>query len=276
MSYVNAITEEIASAANQLEVIGTGISAQSAAAAAPTSSVVPAGSDPVSALQSALFSAYGSLYQQISAEAQAIHQQFVQMLNQSGLSYSTAEATNASSASNPFQTLMTILNSTSFQGVGYTGVGNFAAGSSDLLGLASGGLLPADTATASAGDLGGLGAALTTDTSPMAAAPMGAAPMGAGGFGGMPVLASASQASSVGGLSVPPTWAGATSGAQSVKLVSATPSWASTVAQPAASTSAVPAGIPAGASGGRAAGLGAPRYGVKPTIMPKAPKPAIV
>jgi len=271
MSFVNAITEEIDSAANQLGVIGAGISTQSAAVATPTSSVVPAGSDPVSALQSAIFSAYGSLYQQISAQAQAVHQQFVHMLSQSGASYSTAEATNASSASNPFTTLMTLLNSNT-SGVGYTGIGNFAAGSSDLLGLASGGLLPTEAVSAAdAGDLGGLGAALAGDT-----APAGTAAMGLGGSGGVPVLASASQASSVGALSVPPTWAGATPGAEPVKLVSASPSWAGTAAQPAAATSTVPAGIPTGASGGRSAGLGAPRYGVKPTVMPKTPKPAIV
>jgi hypothetical protein len=272
MSFVNAITEEIDSAANQLGVIGAGISTQSAAVATPTSSVVPAGSDPVSALQSAIFSAYGSLYQQISAQAQAVHQQFVHMLSQSGASYSTAESTNAATASNPFSAIMSYLNSTTVQGVGYTGIGNFAAGSSDLLGLASGGLLPTEAVSASdAGDLGGLGAALAGDT-----APAGTAPMGLGGSGGMPVLASASQASSVGALSVPPTWAGATAGAEPVKLISASPSWAGSAAQPAAATSTVPAGIPTGTSGGRSAGLGAPRYGVKPTVMPKTPKPAIV
>ncbi|WP_343573513.1 PE domain-containing protein [Mycobacterium sp.] len=263
MSFLNAITEDIESAAKQLEAIGAGISTQSAAAAAPTTSVAPAGSDPVSALQSAVFSAYGSLYQKISAEAQAIHQQFVQTLSQSGMSYSTAESSNAATATNPFTTVMTLLNSNT-TGIGYTGFGNFAAGSSDLLGLASGQLLPAAVATTSdTGDLGGLGAALAGDT----------APMGVGGSGGAPVLAGASQASSVGGLSVPPTWAGATVSAEPVKLVSA--NWAGPVPQ-TAPMSTVPAGIPAGASPGRSAGLGAPRYGVKPTVMPKSPKPAIV
>ncbi len=45
------------------------MAAQNAAAAAPTTAVAPAAADEVSALQAALFSAYGNLYQSVRAQA---------------------------------------------------------------------------------------------------------------------------------------------------------------------------------------------------------------
>ena len=49
----------------------------------PDDSRRPAASDEVSALQAGVFSTYGQLYQTVSAEAQAIHQQFVNLLQSS-------------------------------------------------------------------------------------------------------------------------------------------------------------------------------------------------
>ena len=57
-----------------------GLSAQNAAAAAPTTGVVPAAADEVSALTAAQFAAHAQMYQAVSAQAAAIHEQFVNTL----------------------------------------------------------------------------------------------------------------------------------------------------------------------------------------------------
>src|ERR1700749_3142022 len=97
MAYVNTNSAAIAAAATQLEGIGNSFAAESSAAAAPTTALPPAASDEVSALQAGVFSTYGQLYQSVSAQAQAIHQQFVPMLNQSSGSYQGTEAANQAS-----------------------------------------------------------------------------------------------------------------------------------------------------------------------------------
>ena len=98
MAYVSTAPAAIAAAATQLEGIGNSFSAESAAAAAPTTAIAPAASDEVSALQAGVFSTYGQLYQTVSAEAQAIHQQFVNLLQSSSNSYQGTESANQAGA----------------------------------------------------------------------------------------------------------------------------------------------------------------------------------
>ena len=98
MAYVNTAPPAIAAAAAQLEGIGNSFSAESAAAATPTTAVAPAASDEVSALQAGVFSTYGQLYQTVSADAQAIHQQFVNLLQSSSGSYQETETANQAGA----------------------------------------------------------------------------------------------------------------------------------------------------------------------------------
>jgi PPE-repeat protein len=93
-------------------------------------------------------------------------------------------------------------------------------------------------------------------------------PAGSAGFGGAPLLAGLGQASTVGGLSVPAGWSAATpamgSGASSLEGSG----WA--VAPEEAAP--VPAGMPAVAPlamAGKSVGFTGPRYGFKPTVMPK-------
>ena len=71
------------------------MAAGNAAAAAPTTGVVPAAADEVSALTAAHFAALGELYQGIGADAMAIHELFVSALGTSAGSYAAAEAANA-------------------------------------------------------------------------------------------------------------------------------------------------------------------------------------
>jgi PE family len=94
MSFVTTQPEALAAAAGSLQGIGSALSAQNAAAAAPTTGVVPAAADEVSALTAAQFAAHATIYQAVSAQAQAIHDQFVSVLGMSGASYLTAEITN--------------------------------------------------------------------------------------------------------------------------------------------------------------------------------------
>lgn len=95
MSYVTAQPEMLAAAAGDLQGIGASLSGQNEAATAPTTGVVPAATDEVSALTAAQFAAHAQLYQAISAQAMAIHEMFVSTLAASASSYAATEAANA-------------------------------------------------------------------------------------------------------------------------------------------------------------------------------------
>jgi hypothetical protein len=95
MSFVNTQPEELAAASANLQGIGSNMSAQNAAAAAPTTGVIPAAADEVSALTAAQFAAHAQMYQAVSAQAEAIHEMFVHTLATSAGSYAATEAANA-------------------------------------------------------------------------------------------------------------------------------------------------------------------------------------
>jgi hypothetical protein len=99
MSFVTAQPESLAAAAGNLAGIGSAMTAGNAAAAAPTTGVIPAAADPVSALTAAQFAAHAQMYQAMAAQAAAIHQQFVSALGVSSASYAATEAANAVAAS---------------------------------------------------------------------------------------------------------------------------------------------------------------------------------
>ena len=285
MSFLTTIPQELLSAAAQLEGIGTSLTAQNAAAAAPTTSIAPPAADQVSLLQAGVFSSYGTLYQQIAAEAQVVQQQFVSTLGLSSGTYTDTEASNAAASLtqpgivNFLQNLSTLLggpdaslssgagpfslsgnagNFVSFQ------AGDYASAMSDCLGMAGGGLLPA--AAADTGADAAAGAADAVDTvSPVGAGGMG---MGMGGVGAVP-MAGISQATMVSSVSAPPSWAGTvTPVASSASLTPITTAgWTGAAPQAGAPMAAMP-GMP-GAGAARGSALGAPRYGVKPIVMPK-------
>jgi hypothetical protein len=94
MSYVIAAPEMMTAAATDLANIGSTIRAANAAAAAPTTGIVVAAEDEVSAAIAALFSGHGRAYQTLSAQAAASHDQFVQALTAGAGSYVSAEAAN--------------------------------------------------------------------------------------------------------------------------------------------------------------------------------------
>jgi hypothetical protein len=98
MSFVTTQPEALTAAAGTLSGIGSSLSAQNAAAAAPTTGVVPAAADSVSALTAAQFAAHAQMYQAVSAQAAALHEQFVSTLGVSSGSYAMTEAANAAAA----------------------------------------------------------------------------------------------------------------------------------------------------------------------------------
>jgi hypothetical protein len=99
MSYVTTQPEALSATAASLAGIGANMSAQNCAAAAPTTGVVPAAADQVSALAATQFAVHAQMYQAISAQADAIHQQLVSTLQTNALSYAATEAANAATAS---------------------------------------------------------------------------------------------------------------------------------------------------------------------------------
>jgi hypothetical protein len=95
MSFVTTQPEALSAAATSLAGIGTTMSAQNAAVAAPTAGLIPAAADEVSALTATQFAVHAQMYQAVSAQAEVIHQLFVSTLGTSATSYAATEAANA-------------------------------------------------------------------------------------------------------------------------------------------------------------------------------------
>src|SRR6185437_14529770 len=89
-------------AAANLAGLGSWISAADAAAATPTTGVLAAGADEVSAAIASLFSSHAQDYQALSARAATFHTEFVQAMGNANYAYAAAEAANAG----PLQTLV--------------------------------------------------------------------------------------------------------------------------------------------------------------------------
>jgi hypothetical protein len=95
MSFLITQPEALTAAAGSLAGIGSEMSALNAALAAPTTGLVPAAADEVSALTAARFALHAQMYQAVSAQAAAIHQMFATTLGTSAGSYAATEAANA-------------------------------------------------------------------------------------------------------------------------------------------------------------------------------------
>jgi hypothetical protein len=96
MSFVTTVPEALSSAAGALQGIGSSMSAGSAAAAAPTTGVIPPAADVVSALTAAQFAAHAQLFQTVSAQAAAQQDLFATTMGTSGATYAATEAANSS------------------------------------------------------------------------------------------------------------------------------------------------------------------------------------
>jgi hypothetical protein len=96
VSLLNVTPQLLASTAADLRGIGSALEAAHAAAAAPTTGLLAAGADEVSAAVAALFSGHGQAFQLLSGQASTFHTQFVQALSGAEGAYAAAEAANAS------------------------------------------------------------------------------------------------------------------------------------------------------------------------------------
>jgi hypothetical protein len=98
MTFVTTRPHMLAAAAGQLTGVGSELTTQNAAAMAPTTAVMPAAADEVSALTAAQFASHAAMYQAVSAHAAAVHDLFVSALGAGADSYDATEAANAASA----------------------------------------------------------------------------------------------------------------------------------------------------------------------------------
>ena len=133
MSYLIAVPDMLAAAVADVAGIGSSLSRANGAAVAPTTGIVVAAEDEVSATIAAVFSAHGQGFQALSAQAAAFHDQFVQALTAGAGSYVSTEAANvAALTANPAQTigqdLTNLINAPSLALTGRPLIGNGANG----------------------------------------------------------------------------------------------------------------------------------------------------
>ncbi|WP_139830841.1 PE family protein, partial [Mycobacterium paraense] len=128
MSYLLAAPKVLASAATDLENIGSALTAAHTAAAGSTTGVLAAAADEVSGAIAALFSGHGQAYQALGAQAAAFHEQFVRTLNAGAGAYSLAEAANASPLQTLEQDVLGVINAPTEALLGRPLIGNGADG----------------------------------------------------------------------------------------------------------------------------------------------------
>jgi hypothetical protein len=108
MSYVLTAPEMLATAATDVENIGSAISTANANAAGPTTGLLPAAEDEVSAAVAKVFGAFGEQYQAVVKQTAAFHSAFTQALAAAGSAYLEAETGNAALTSGPSNALNAI------------------------------------------------------------------------------------------------------------------------------------------------------------------------
>ena len=114
MSLVIAAPDVMAAAATDLANIGSTIRAADAAAASPTTGILAAAEDEVSAAIAALFSSHGKAFQALSAQAALFHEQFVQTLLHSASAIVGTEAANKPWLHTLEQDLLGVINAPSY------------------------------------------------------------------------------------------------------------------------------------------------------------------
>ncbi len=94
MALVITQPEKLAAAAAEMHALNALVWAGNAAAAAPTTGVVPAAADVVSMLTAAHFASHARLYQEVSAQAASLRELLATTLGVSAGSYEATEAAN--------------------------------------------------------------------------------------------------------------------------------------------------------------------------------------
>ncbi len=247
MSFVIAVPEFLSAAATDLANLGSTISAANAAASIPTTGVLAAGADDVSAAIAALFGAHAQAYQTISAQAATFHAQFVQTLSAGAGAYANAEAANVQ------QSLLNAINAPTQALLGRPLIGDGADGTAPGQNGGAGGLLYGNggngAAGVNAGIAGGSGGAagLIGNGGSGGAGGAGAAG-GSGGQGGL-LYGNGGAGGNGGAIAAAAVEPAAVAARAAVGAGSAGPSVAAVADQP---------GRPAGTPGEPGGGLGKP------------------
>jgi hypothetical protein len=139
MSFVVTSSEVVNDAARSLASIESAISAANAAAAVPTTRVLAAAGDEVSAAIATFFSQQASAYQALSSQATAFHAQFVQTLNAGAAAYAAAEAANASPLQTLEQEVLAAINAPTNTLLGRPLIGNGIEGTTNAEGVGTSG-----------------------------------------------------------------------------------------------------------------------------------------
>ncbi|WP_373143324.1 PE family protein, partial [Mycobacterium marinum] len=163
MSLLVVAPESLASVAADLGRLGSALNEVNAAAAAPTTGLIAAGADEVSAAVVALFAGHARDYQAISAQVGGFHHQFVQALNWGAESYLAAEVVNAAPLQTVEQDLLGVINAPTQALLGRPLIGTGTNGTAADPNGVAGGLLIGDGGTGysqtTAGVAGGAGGA---------------------------------------------------------------------------------------------------------------------
>nr|WP_283159888.1 PE family protein [Mycobacterium bohemicum] len=140
-----------------MESLAATLSAANEATAMPTTAVLPAAGDEVSASIATLFSRYGLAYQELSTQAATFHTQFMQTLTAGAQAYATAEVAGAEPLRTFEADLLALVNAPTETLLGRPLIGNGAEGTTNSQGAGTpggaGGILWGD---------GGDGGASTT------------------------------------------------------------------------------------------------------------------
>lgn len=133
--------EWLVSAAGDLQEIDSALTAANAAAVVPTTGLLAAGADEVSAAVATLFAAHGREFEALSRQAGAFHAQFVQALNSGAGGYIAAEAAAASPSQTLEQGLLGVINGPTQLLLGRPLIGNGTDGTAARPNGGAGGLL---------------------------------------------------------------------------------------------------------------------------------------
>ena len=189
MSSLVAAPELLARVATDLSDIGSELAAANAAATAPTSAILPAAGDEISAAVASLFSGHATAFQGLSSQAAEFHAQFVQALSGAGGSYATAEAANGSLLHTVKQHILAVINAPTNVLLGRPLIGDGANGTVAHPNGWAGGLL-----------IGNGGNGYSQTGNPVAGGAGGAAGLiGNGGLGGAGGAGAAGGAGGTGG-----------------------------------------------------------------------------
>ncbi len=158
MSYLEAAPELLTSAATDLVGIGSALNVANAAAARPTTTVLAAAEDEVSAAVASLFAGHARQYQALSAQVETFHQRFTQLLASGAGAYAATEAAGAG----PLQPLLDLINAPTQALLGRPLIGDGADATTPGASGGAGGLLfgnGGNGAVGATGQAGGAGGA---------------------------------------------------------------------------------------------------------------------